>query len=50
MLDKLANGVNPDQTPRFVVSDLDIHCSFSFRSVCPNSYDHFGISPNRCKN
>ena len=32
----MASGVDPDQTPRSVVSDQDLHCFL--RSVCSNTY------------
>ena len=41
----MANGVDPDQTPRFAASDLGLHCLL--RHVCPNTYGNYS-SPCAC--
>ena len=33
-VERVANSVDPDQTPRSAASDLGLHCLL--RSVCPN--------------
>ena len=38
---RVANGVDPDQTPRSAASDLSLHCLL--RHVCPNSLVNFGV-------
>ena len=37
----MANGVDPDETPRSAVSHLGLNCLL--RPVCPNTYGKYGI-------
>ena len=37
---RVANNVDPDQTPRSAASDLVLHCLL--RPVCPNTYSTYG--------
>ena len=37
---RVANNVDPDDTPRFAASHLGLHCLL--RPVCPNTYDKYG--------
>ena len=40
----VANSVDPDETPRFAASHLDLYCLL--RPVCPNTYGKYGIIEN----